>query len=191
MSTRDKLAADLVATGYLNLFQRMTFDALDRFWNAPRGPDELRALAGSPTSPPAAAFLAAEILFLKGGYTPSPTDAQALAPAYAHALAHNVVGSANPWGKPGSLDGDATKHAVSLGEAAVPPFRALLDDATPMTYAGSREATFGNAYRWRVKDAAAVVLAAIRGLRFDAKKTPAARDPEIAALKAQLASKGS
>jgi hypothetical protein len=105
-----------------------------------------------------------------------------LAEAYAVALRHTRL--ANVWGLPGALDTAPARHLLSLGEAAVAALRPLLADARGLAYGGSEDATIGNAARWRVQDLAGSIIAAIRGVPFDADAPPPARDAAIAALAA-------
>jgi hypothetical protein len=72
---------------------------------------------------------------------------------------------------------------VERGPAAIRPFAQLLDDATPIEYAGSREATFGNAYQFRVKDIAASLIARIIGADLPTAICASQRDREIEAIR--------
>jgi hypothetical protein len=91
---------------------------------------------------------------------------------------------ANPWGVPGCALGPVGKRVAGVGQAAVPALKAALDDDSPLRFAGSREAAIGNGAGWRVKDAAASVLATILGKSFVSDADPAVRDEAIAGLKA-------
>ncbi len=91
---------------------------------------------------------------------------------------------ANPWGLPGD-PGPLSQQVIALGKAATGPLLDALDDATAMTYSGSREATVGNSYHWRVKDQAAALLAALRGEALVPDVDPKKRDKAIAALRAR------
>ena len=51
----------------------------------------------------------------------------------------------------------------------------LLDDDTPLTYAGSREAMLGNSFHYRVKDAAGYYLGKLTGHPLEFHET--ARGP--------------
>ena len=84
------------------------------------------------------------------------------------------------------LDEPAGQHFVALGEPAVPALVSLLDDTTRLEYGGSKEATVGNSYAYRVKDFAAFYLSRIRNLPFDVVQDPAARDKAIDALRQAL-----
>lgn len=179
-------AAELLELGYLELFQRLDQTALDRVWRDGAGRDDLLGIVAGPDEPVAARFLAAEILFAREPGFPRGTDPAGLAASYAAALAADVTGMANPWGLPGALDGPVARHVLALGSAAVPAFTALLDDDTRLAYGGSKEATVGNSYRYRVKDVAASLVARIRGLRHPTQIDPAARDTDIDRLRQQM-----
>ncbi len=171
------LAARLVAEGYAGVFLR---GAGARLWAEPGAPAALAALAAAATAPPIARFLAAELVAEHSGALPEAAPAS-LAEAYAAALAASPLG--NPWGLPGELDTPPARHLLALGAAAGPALRALLGDARALRYAGSEDATIGNAAAWRVKDMAASLLAAIEGQAFDATAAPVARDAAIARLR--------
>lgn len=169
------LADRLLALGYDGLFLRLT-PAAATLWREPGAPEALAAIATDPTAPAQARFLAAEVI---AGATGRQPDA-ALAATYAAVL--RETDSPNIWGLPGELDTPPARHLLAMGVAALPPLRALLADHRRLTYAGSEEATVGNAAAWRVRDFAASMIAAISGARFDSGASPAARDAAIRRL---------
>lgn len=177
------LAASLESLGYLELFQRSDDQAMNTIWSRRGAPTELEGLAVNPGAPPLASFLASEILFRKVDHFPPAAARPALAKVYATALEEGLTVMANPWGLPGFLDGQATQHVLALGPEAIPEFQKLLDDDRPVSYWGSKEATMGNSYEYRVKDIAASLIAALRRMRFEPDPSPAQRDKEIARLK--------
>ncbi len=172
--------------GYVELFLRLDEEAIDSIWDVPRASEVLKALAIDSNAPPLASFLAGEMLFYKLDEYPPESDKRRLAEVYAMALRENFTAMANPWGLPGSLDGDPGMHFVELGEWAVAPLLSLLDVESEVTYGGSEEATFGNSYRYRVKDLAAFYLSRIRGVRYEVVEDPGERDKRIEELKAEL-----
>ena len=93
---------------------------------------------------------------------------------------------ANPWGLPGDLGGPVAAHVLDLGDAAVPAFAALLNDASPLRYSGSQEATYGNSYNYRVKDEAAALIAELIGVPYPVHLNPQDRDAEIDLLRQRL-----
>jgi hypothetical protein len=181
-----ELVRRLTDLGYLELFQRFGEEAVDAVWATPGAPAELRRLALDPAAPMPARFLAAEVLFARQPGYPPETAKGDLAPVYAAALDENLPRMANPWGLPGQLDGPVGQHAVALGEPAAAALAGLLGDDRPIHYSGSEEATFGNSYRYRVKDIAAFLIASIRSLPFAVDRDPGVRDAEIERLRRSL-----
>jgi len=180
------LEAALTAAGFQGLFQRLTPDALDALWREGAGRSELARVALDPSRNALARFLAAEVLFAKvPGYPPAAAR-PALARVYAEALAQGFAGSANPWGLPDDGNGPLAQHALKLGAAMLPALVPLLDDAGGIPYVGSREATAGNRYAYRVKDIAAALIARIRGEPWTVNPDPAVRDRAIDALHRRL-----
>jgi hypothetical protein len=178
------LAKQLADMSYHDLFLRMDSATLNSLWNAPGGPEALLALATDPGAPDHARFLASEILFRKQSDFNPGQAAGPLATAYAAELRQADV--ANPWGMPGKLDGPPGQHLVALGEPAVAALVPLLHDDSPILYEGSKEATVGNSYDYRVKDFAAFFLSRIRHTPYDVRQTPADRDPLIEKLRAAI-----
>lgn len=177
----------LTGLGFMELFQRLDQHALDEVWQHGAARAPLEALALDVSAAALARFLAAEILFVKAPKYPPRRAAKALADVYARALAEQLTGMANPWGLPGEPDEATARHAIVLGKSAVPAFEQLLDDKREVHYGGSREATVGNQYRYRVKDVAAALIEAIRGEQVDVKDLdPVRRDSAIGALRARL-----
>ena len=89
--------------------------------------------------------------------------------------ARGRVSDSRTLGRAGRRLGPVGARVAGLGEAAVP----VLGRARrrpPLRFSGSREATIGNGAGWRVKDAAAALLATICGRSFASDAEPAARD---------------
>jgi hypothetical protein len=181
--TEPELAEALTGLGYVELFQRGDETALDTIWSRPDAPARLRRLTYDPAAPARARFLAAEALFARDPTFPAGADLGPLARLYAEALRLRLTGAANPWGLPGELDGPVAGHVLALGEVAAPPLSALLTDDSDLRYSGSKEATVGNSYGYRVKDVAAALIAELRGLRFPVHTDPRRRDVEIDRLR--------
>jgi hypothetical protein len=167
---------------YVELFLSLDPAALDEVW-ARAEPTALRQIVADPRAPARCRFLCAEVLFARDTAFPKGMDPAALARVYAHALAANVTQMANPWGLPGELDGPVVRHVLTLGRPAAAAFAPLLDDATQVMYGGSKEATVGNSYRYRVKDVAASVVAAVLGIDYGVTDDPADRDERIERLR--------
>jgi hypothetical protein len=173
-----QLAERLTGLGYRGLFLRPP-PAARALWQEPGMPAALAALAADPAQPPEARFLAAEIVADRGGSLPAAPPAL-LAQAYAATLRATTV--ADMWGLPGAPHTPPARHLLALGEAAAAALRPLLQDDSAIDYGGSEEATLADQARWRVKDLAASLIAAIRGEGFDAGAPPAARDAAIARM---------
>lgn len=182
----DSLASRLSELGFMDLFQRLDTKALDSVWKNGASRETLEHIVRDPHADALPRFLAAEILFQRAPGYPPENAKPGLARIYAEALARNLTGMANPWGLPGKLDGETGRHLAALGEAAVPALAALLGDTRAVSYGGSEEATFGNAYRYRVKDLAAFFIATIRNLPFAVDNDPDSRDRAIEKLTAAL-----
>lgn len=184
-SGRD-LAEELSELGYLELFLRLDDTALDQVCRRPGAPEGLRWLALHSDIPSLPGFLAAEVLFARDPTFPAPSDRGLLAPLYAEALRQNMTGMANPWGLPGDLNGSVASHVLALGDTAVPALAALLDDGTQLRYSGSKEATYGNSYNYRVKDEAAELIAELISVPYSVHLNPQDRDTEIDLLRQRL-----
>lgn len=178
MTHTHKLASRLLALHYSGLFMTMPRGA-DRVL-AEVGADELAALIADRDAGGEARFLATELWF-DGHGKPPLADLAELGELYARALAEGWAAYANPWGLPGEI-GPIGGHLLRLGDAAVPALRPRLDDATPISYGGSEEATIGNRYAYRVKDVAAFYAARLLPAPYAVLATPAERDREIAKL---------
>jgi hypothetical protein len=177
------LANRLAGLGYIGLFQQSDEAALADIWNTPGAPEALETLALSPDAPMPARFLAAELLFYKGGIHRAEEHKQQLARVYAAALADNFTETANPWGLPGVLDGLAAEHLLAIGEPMVPELLNLLDNDKRVYYEGSEEATLGHLYGYRVKDLAAYHIGKIRNTPLKLDEDPSRRDETIEKLK--------
>jgi hypothetical protein len=167
---------------YAELFLSLDAAALDEVW-ASAGPRALRQTAADDRARAPCRFLCAEVLFARDPTFPDGLDPGGLAYVYARALATNATQMANPWGLPGELDGPVAQHVLTLGPPAAAAFASLLDDPTEVLYGGSQDATVGNSYRYRVKDVAASIVAAVLGIDYAVAPDPATRDERIERLK--------
>jgi hypothetical protein len=180
----ESLAGKLVSLGYMGLFLTLDDAELDRLWRQGSGGAALAALVIDPSADGEARFLAAEAMFRKQPGYPSATDIPGLRPVYVEGLRRSQL--ANIWGMPGEADGPAGQHLLALGEPTAAQLIPLLKDGRRILYAGSEEATVGDAYEYRIKDLAAFFIARLRNLPYAVRKTPAERDAEIARLHAAL-----
>jgi hypothetical protein len=185
------LARKLISRAYGEFFVLPAHEqTIERIWADPANRPALEALTADTTQPLAARFLAAEVLFARDFTFTSRVPGAVIAEIYAHALEQNLTGMANSWGLLYELDdaGPVGIRFVMLGDAAVPALVRLLDNAgSPLTYDGSKEATVGNAYHYRIKDFAAFYLGRVRRIPVTFHRELAERDQEIARLKQQLA----
>jgi len=179
------LSQQLTALGYEGLFLQPGNAALDRLWAEPGMADQLAQLAVTAEAPLDARFLAAEILFERQPDYPPEGANVALALVYAHALQTTDMG--NLWGLPGEISPFAGQHLVALGKPIIAELMPLLEDARPVFYEGSEEATLGNRYQYRVKDFAAFFLSHLCGVAYPVHQDPGQRDRKIAALRPRLA----
>lgn len=160
-------------------WELVSSDLGERAW---QNEGELRSTVADAGADPRARALAAAVL---DSHDAGDVPAATMADAYIAGLRAGAFSDfANPWGVPGAALGPVGERVAGLGDAAVPALRAALDDDSPLGFSGSREAAIGNGARWRVKDAAASVLATIVGTTFAGDAEPAARDEAIAGLKA-------
>jgi hypothetical protein len=180
--TVEELARRLERLGYEELFMRLDDHEMNAIWNEPGAAETLQSLAADNTRDAGPRFLAAEILFLKQPGYPPDAIRDSLAAVYAEALRHTEWG--NAWGLPGDADGQAGQHLLRIGRPAGEALAGLLDDARPVRYAGSSEATFGNSFQYRIKDLAAFFLGRTWGLPYAVLPTAAERDVEIGKLRA-------
>jgi hypothetical protein len=181
-----RLAEQISRLGFKELFFRQDRNALDSIWKDSLEGVRLEQIIKDSNAESLSRFLAAEIMFSKKPDFPSEDIKPVLPELYAAALKQNFTGLANPWGLPGKLDGKTGQHFVKLGPGAVSHLEQLLDDNTGTSYGGSKEATFGNSFHYRVKDLAAFFIAKIIDLPFQIDKDLDIRDTGIEKLKASL-----
>lgn len=84
------------------------------------------------------------------------------------------------------FDGPAAQALLELGDAAREPLAALLADDAPAELGGSEAATLSREYRYRRRDWAYHYLSRLLGRAPAFPRDPAARDREIAALRASV-----
>jgi hypothetical protein len=78
------------------------------------------------------------------------------------------------------------KKVISFGKIALPFLVKLLDDDGTVFYEGSKEATIGNAYHYRIKDFAAFYISKITNNPIQFYKNYKDRDREIERLKKRI-----
>ncbi|MCH2044851.1 MAG: hypothetical protein MK212_12100 [Saprospiraceae bacterium] len=152
------------------------------------GYDKLVAVVKDELAPMKARFFACEILDIKQFTYHKDVPKKMIAEIYAKALANNYTGYANSWGLLYKHNDEGTTGIIflELWDKALPALIPLLDNDTQYLYAGSEEATVGNAYRFRVKDFAAYYIGKITRIPVVYHESHEARDKEIEALKEAL-----
>jgi hypothetical protein len=185
-TSADEMVGKLVRGAYGDFFNyAIRDDAVAAVWAEPNSLDRLQAIVRDHAAPMKARFLACEVLFEKH-FTFMPEVGPAIvAEIYAYALVNNLTGMANSWGLLYAHDdaGPVGIRFVMIGDPAVPALLGLLEDPSrPLSYAGSEEATVGNAYGFRVKDFAAFYLGKIKRISVAFRDRPEDRDREISAL---------
>jgi len=178
------LEKQLLDLGYTNLFLRLNEKDLYAIWEQANAPEQLARLVFDESASHEARFLAAEILFRKQETFPAQDSVERLAKLYAIALQNAQSG--NLWGLPGHLDSLPAEHYVSLGESAIPTLIPLLRDEREVVYEGSWQATYGNRYRYRVKEFAAFYISQILDIPYEVHVEPTERDAEIERLRSYI-----
>jgi hypothetical protein len=186
MSGPDDTARELSRAGYTSLFLAGDDSLAPAVWDGGANREALEAIVDGDGYGDLERVLAAEVLH---AYADGHRGT-ALGPIYARALALSglrggpLVFSGNLWGLLyDGGDGPLGEHLLQAGDAAVEPLRALLDDAAPLLYEGSEDATIGSARGYRVKDAAAYFLGRLTGEHVPFHEDPGERDAEIERLK--------
>ncbi|OLE65980.1 MAG: hypothetical protein AUI36_07850 [Cyanobacteria bacterium 13_1_40CM_2_61_4] len=185
----DGLAGTLDRLSYTQLFLQLDDEAQGKIWSRPQAESDLRSIVLDTRKSERTRFLAAELLAARSKRLAKAVPGDVLAQVYVGGLRSGASQMANPWGLPGST-GPLSERVLALGKVATAPLLEALDDAEPMVYSGSREASIGNSYQWRVKDQAASLLAALRGERLAPDSDPRKRDKAIAALRERVRKNG-
>jgi hypothetical protein len=185
----DDLAGRLLHGAYGDFFNYAIRDnTIAAVWDDQRNAARLESIVRDRAAPMKARFLACEVLFEKQFTFVSKVGPEIVAEIYAYALVHNLTGMANSWGLlyKHNDEGAVGIRFIMIGTAAVPALLPLLDDTShPLVYAGSEEATVGNAYGFRIKDYAGFYLGKIKRVPVAFHENAEDRDREIATL-AQL-----
>ena len=189
-SASDPMVAKLASGSYGDLWNYAVRDSVvDAIWAEPDSLRRLEAIASDGGAPLAARFVACEVLYEREFTFLGVVGRERVAGIYVAAFQQNLTGMANSWGLlyEGDDYGPAGARLVGLGAAAIPALLPLLHDDHPgPIYAGSEEATVGNARGYRVKDYAAFYLSKIAKIPVPWHDAPAERDAEIARLEQAL-----
>lgn len=170
------------STNYSKLFLRGSKSLSDSVWALDSSREILECIVEKNDIDGRSRFFAAEVLFTHSKWRPEGPLKRTVALLYAEALKENYTDIANPWGLPDDL-GNIGKHVILLDEEAIKAFSPLLDCRIPLTYAGSRAATAGMLYKYRVKDVAATYISEQLGRSFNGERAPLLRNIQIRKLK--------
>lgn len=181
----DQLIGYFTANNYYGIFILNAGEPADSIWEIRENRTVIDSILLQHTAAPRVLFICAEVKFYKTNWKPSPAECKWLAPLYAKALKENFTKVGNPWGLPDD-HGDIGEHVLLMGDDAVMAFKPLLRCRTPLTYIGSRDATTGKMYAFRVKDIAANYISELKGLDFEVDKSPRKRDKLIRDLKKKI-----
>ena len=191
-SKSDTIIKKLVEDQYGDFFNYMIQeDIISTVWREAGGVAPLKAIVIDEEAPTKARLLACEVL-MKNEFTflrDEDGKIDRVAAVYTDALVNNTTGMANSWGLlyEHNDEGPVGIMLVMLGEEAISALVKLLDNETIHQYHGSKEATIGNGYQFRVKDFAAYYICKIKNIEAVYHETHAARDEEIEKLKILLA----
>ena len=142
---------------------------------------ELRSTVADAGADPRARALAAAVL---DSHDAGDVPAATMADAYVGGLRAGAFSDSRTRGACRVAPSARSASGSPVWGSGIPALKAALDDDSPLRFSGSREAAIGNGAGWRLKDAAASVLATILGKSFVGDAEPAARDEAIAGLKA-------
>ncbi len=186
----------LVEIGYSGLFMFDNEKLSDSIWKNGDNQTQLEDVVESSSSSLHAKFLAAEIL-RHHEVKFKTKNTENLVEAYTYALTHtsleknnSVQLNGNLWGLLYDHDdsGYLGKQLIAFGESGISHLTELLDQNGNITYEGSKEATMGNAYQYRVKDFAAFYISKIKNIHVKFYQDLDSRDQEINRLKKFLKS---
>lgn len=190
MTGKEKLAKDLVEGTYGTFYNYYNHEeTIDSIWGIEENHGLLYEIVEDVELNGKARFLAAEILFSRELTFLSRFKGEMVAGIYADALVNNYTGNANTWGLLYEPDdfGPVGIRFDMIGKAAIPTLVGLLDNSDHGTfYEGSKEATMGNSYNYRIKDFAAFYLGKIIGYELKYFESFEQRDEQIEALKKEL-----
>jgi hypothetical protein len=174
---------------YTRLFLSGGDSKSDSIWNEGSNREALECMVADSAIEKRSRFLAAELLFIKSDWIPSGRLKTDVAFLYAEALKGNYTEKANHWGLPDDV-GMVGKHVLLLGDDAMVAFYPLLSCKTPVHYYGSKVATAGKIYKYRIKDIAATYISSLLNKTFNAERAPVFRDLQIARLKRAVRKSG-
>jgi hypothetical protein len=187
-----QLKKELIDESYSSLFLS-TNNKVDTLWSN-YGNNAFIELVNDTTAEDNIRFLTAEILFHKSVSFPPKDMYKVLGSIYVNALKitglsnNKIVLAANGWGFLYNMDhvGFLGERLILIGEPAINGLKSLLDNTDTVLYEGSKEATVGNAYHYRIKDIAAFYISKIKNIPVKFHQNIEDRDAEILRLKELL-----
>lgn len=187
----------LVNTGYPEFFL-FTGSRAEELWNNGENRKKLEAVIENTSSSDIAKLLAAELLVqfdvpLKEDTFPNLAKSYVSALKGTNAMLKNEYQlNGNAWGVLYEWNdaGVLGERVIQFGKYAIPWLIDLLGDNGPILYDGSREATLGNDYQYRIKDFAAFYLSKITNIPIRFYLDHAQRDDEIERFKMELKENG-
>ncbi len=189
-SSTASFARKLVAREFGEFFiYPMHDETIENIWSDSTNHQLLDNILDDATVSDEARFLACEVFFKKDILFMQRHPPEKVAEIYTQALSNDFTGMANSWGLLYERQDEGTVGIVFLkiGEEAIPALSKLLDDErTNLKYEGSKEATVGNGYGYRIKDFAAYYIGRILGNPLKYYPDLADRDEQINALKKEL-----
>lgn len=187
----DDLAEKLANGFYGDMFNYYLRESvINKIWYQPNSRQRLLKIVNDKNAPMKARFLACEVLHKRNLGFIRYVGSETVGEIYVNALLNNYTGMANSWGFLYELNdaGPVGIQFILLGEEILPILIPLLDNNKPMgLYRGSKEATLGNSYQYRIKDFAAYYISRIKRIPVKFHQDFAERDAEIEKLKAALA----
>lgn len=178
-------------TNYGDLFLRSDYSFIDSIWNEGKNEEKLKKILEDEKSSLTVKFLTAEILrYFEVDITKK--FSKQVSSSYLYSLidtseeGKNIAElNGNLWGF--LYDQDDTGHLgevfIKLGDDSVNDLEKGLTNNAFVFYEGSREATTGNSYQYRVKDFAAFYISKIKDIPMTFYQDFEKRDAEIERLK--------
>ena len=175
------IAKKIKEYGYINIFWQVDDTLLNELWANGNNRDELQKIWQNKAMGLQVRLTAAEILFQKDSLFPG-TDQKIkilLTRLYINALNNNGTINGNIWGLPG-FNGPAGENLFKTDKnESVRLLKLLLKNKQELNYVGSKDATYGNEYRYRVKDVAAFYLSKLLNVKYKIFKDLEDREIEI------------
>lgn len=182
------IAKKIKEHGYINIFWQVDDMLLNELWANGSNRNELQKIWQSKAMDLEIRLTAAEILFKKDSLFAGANQKIkiSLTRLYTDALNNNGTINGNIWGLPGFI-GPAGENLFKTDKnESVRLLKLLLKNKQELNYIGSKDATYGNEYRYRVKDVAAFYLSKLLGVNYKISKDLGNREIEIQHLTTRI-----